>query len=85
MALSYRINAVFVWKPVLLVLEFLVCVIRTGITINTGTFYANVLYSSRKKSSKEKKVCMQVRATAGCQCVRDNAKDKGSCRIKGST
>lgn len=27
MALSYRINAVFVWKPVRLVLEFLECAI----------------------------------------------------------
>ena len=60
MALSYRINAVFVWKPVLLVLEFLECVIRTGITINTGTFYTNVLYSSRKKSSQEKRFACKL-------------------------
>ena len=55
MALSYRINAVFVWKPVRLVLEFLECAIRTGITINTRTFYANVLSSSCKKPSQEKR------------------------------
>ena len=55
MALSYRINAVFVWKPVQLVLEFLECAIRTGITINNRTFYANVLSSSCKKPSQEKR------------------------------
>ena len=65
-------------KPTRLVLEFLECAIRTGITINTCTFYANVLSSSCKKKKKpRKKVCLQVRATAGCQCVKDNAKDKG--------
>ena len=59
MALIYRIN-VFVWKPVRLVLEFLECVIRTGITINTCAFYANVLSSSCKKTSQEKRFACKL-------------------------
>ena len=54
MALSYRINAVFVWKPVRLVLEFLECAIRTGITINTRTFYATFYLLPAKNPAKKK-------------------------------
>ena len=47
-------------KPVRLVLKFLECVIRTGITINTCTFYAKVLSSSCKKPSQGKRFACKL-------------------------
>lgn len=71
-------------KPAMLVLEFLECVIRTGITINTRTFYANVLSSSCKKSSQEKRFACKLEQQPVVNAWRIMLKTEGSRRIKGA-